>query len=187
MMAGPREATGLTAGAGCPRNPHFPGTGVFRPPSVFQVEPNPMKTHSARKSEIHRKWFVVDAENAVLGRMASQVASILKGKHKPLYTPSMDTGDFVIVVNADKVKLTGNKETDKKYYRVGLQGKPGSLKVATAEELRARRPEDLVKNAVRRMLPRSPLGRQMFSKLKVYAGPNHPHEAQKPQVLELQA
>lgn len=145
-----------------------------------------MKTHSAQKGEIRRKWFVVDAENAVLGRMSTQVASILKGKHTPLYTPSIDTGDFVIVVNADKVKLTGNKETKKKYYRIGLQGKPGSLKVATAQELRERRPEDLVKNAVRRMLPRSPLGRQMFSKLKVYAGPDHPHEAQKPQVLEIQ-
>lgn len=145
-----------------------------------------MKTHSAKKGEIRRKWYVVDAENAVLGRMSSQVASILKGKHTPLYTPSIDTGDFVIVVNADKVKLTGSKEQNKKYYRIGLQGKPGSLKVATAQELRERRPEDLVKNAVRRMLPRSPLGRQMFSKLKVYAGPDHPHEAQKPQVLEIQ-
>src|SRR5690606_41989709 len=106
-----------------------------------------MKTYSAKKGDVRRNWYVVDAADKVLGRMASQVASILKGKHKPLYTPSMDTGDFVIVVNADKVKLTGNKETDKKYYRVGLQGKPGSLKVATAEEPRARRPEELVKNA----------------------------------------
>jgi large subunit ribosomal protein L13 len=146
-----------------------------------------MKTHSAKKGEIRRKWYVVDAENAVLGRMSSQVASILKGKHTPLYTPSIDTGDFVIVVNADKVKLTGTKEQNKKYYRVGLQGKPGSLKVSTAAELREKRPEDLVKNAVRRMLPRSALGRQMFSKLKVYAGPDHPHQAQKPQVLEIKA
>lgn len=145
-----------------------------------------MKTHSAKKGEIRRKWYVVDAQDAVLGRMSTQVASILKGKHTPLYTPSIDTGDFVIVVNADKVKLTGNKETKKMYYRIGLQGKPGSLKTATAEELRAKRPEDLVRNAVRRMLPRNALGRQMFSKLKVYAGPDHPHEAQQPQVLEIQ-
>jgi large subunit ribosomal protein L13 len=146
-----------------------------------------MKTHSAKKGEIRRKWFVVDAEDAVLGRMSTQVASILKGKHTPLYTPSIDTGDFVIVVNADKVRLTGNKEEKKKYYRIGLQGKPGSLKIQTAKELRERRPEDLVRNAVRRMLPRNALGRQMFTKLKVYAGPEHPHEAQQPQVLEIQA
>lgn len=146
-----------------------------------------MSTHSARKGEIRRKWFVVDAQDQVLGRMSSQVASILKGKHTPLYTPSMDTGDFVIVVNADKVRLTGAKEQKKKYYRVGLQGKPGSLKVATAAQLREKHPEDLVKNAVRRMLPRNALGRKMFTKLKVYAGPTHPHEAQQPQVLTIKA
>lgn len=146
-----------------------------------------MNTHSAQKGEIRRKWFVVDASDKVLGRMSSQVASILKGKHTPLYTPSLDTGDFVIVVNAAKVKLTGNKEKNKKYYRVGLQGKPGSLKVATAQQLRERRPEDLVLNAVRRMLPRNALGRQMFTKLKVYAGEAHPHEAQQPQVLDIKA
>lgn len=146
-----------------------------------------MNTHSAQKGEIRRKWFVVDASDLVLGRMSSQVASILKGKHTPLYTPSMDTGDFVIVVNAAKVKLTGSKEQKKKYYRVGLQGMPGSLKVSTASELRERRPEDLVKNAVRRMLPRTALGRQMFTKLKVYAGAEHPHEAQQPQPLDIKA
>lgn len=146
-----------------------------------------MKTHSAQKGEIRRQWFVVDAEDLVLGRMSTHVASVLKGKHKPLYTPSMDTGDYVIVVNADKVKLTGRKEENKQYYRIGLQGKPGSLKIRTAAQLRESRPEDLVKNAVRRMLPRSPLGRQMFTKLKVYAGPSHPHEAQQPEALEIQA
>lgn len=146
-----------------------------------------MSTHSARKGEIRRKWFVVDANEKVLGRMSSQIASILKGKHTPLYTPSMDTGDFVIVVNADKVKLTGRKEERKKYYRVGLQGKPGSLKITTAQQLRERRPEDLVRNAVRKMLPRNALGRQMFTKLKVYAGESHPHEAQQPQPLDLKA
>ena len=146
-----------------------------------------MKTHSARKGEIRRKWFVVDANDKVLGRMSSQVAHILKGKHTPLYTPSMDTGDFVIVVNADKVRLTGAKEEKKMYYRIGLQGKPGSLKIRTARQLRESRPEDLVKNAVRRMLPRTALGRQMFTKLKVYAGPSHPHEAQQPQPLDIRA
>lgn len=145
-----------------------------------------MKTHSAKKGEIRRKWYVVDAEDLVLGRMSSQVASVLKGKHKPTYTPSIDTGDYVVVVNADKVKLTGNKEQDKKYYQIGLQGKPGSLKERTASQLREKRPEDLVKNAVRRMLPRNALGRQMFTKLKVYASPNHPHEAQQPEALEIQ-
>lgn len=146
-----------------------------------------MSTHSAQKGEIRRKWFVVDASDKVLGRMSSQVASILKGKHTPLYTPSIDTGDFVIVVNAAKVKLTGRKEELKKYYRIGLQGKPGSLKVATAQQLREKRPEDLIKNAVRRMLPRNALGRQMFTKLKVYPGDAHPHEAQQPQALDIQA
>lgn len=146
-----------------------------------------MNTHSAQKGEIRRKWFVVDASDKVLGRMSSQIASILKGKHTPLYTPSMDTGDFVIVVNAAKVRLTGSKEQKKKYYRVGLQGKPGSLKVATAAQLREKRPEDLVINAIRRMLPRSALGRQMFTKLKVYAGPSHPHEAQSPVALDIKA
>jgi large subunit ribosomal protein L13 len=146
-----------------------------------------MNTHSAQKGEIRRKWFVVDANDKILGRMSSQVASILKGKHTPLYTPSIDTGDFVIVINADKVKLTGSKEDKKRYYRVGLQGLPGSLKVRTAKQLRESRPEDLVLNAIRRMLPRTTLGRQMFSKLKVYAGPAHPHEAQQPQVLDIRA
>ncbi|WP_373044704.1 50S ribosomal protein L13 [Vulgatibacter sp.] len=146
-----------------------------------------MNTHSAQKGEIRRKWFVVDASDKVLGRMSSQVASILKGKHTPLYTPSIDTGDFVIVINAEKVKLTGSKEDKKMYYRVGLQGLPGSLKVRSAKQLRESRPEDLVKNAVRRMLPRNALGRKMFTKLKVYAGPTHPHEAQQPQALEIRA
>ncbi len=146
-----------------------------------------MSTHSAQKGEIKRKWFVVDAEDKVLGRLSSQVASVLKGKHTPLYTPSIDTGDFVVVINAAKVKLTGTKEDNKKYYRVGLQGKPGSLKTTVAKDLRARHPEDLIKNAVRRMLPRSALGRQMFGKLKVYAGAEHPHAAQKPTALTVKA
>jgi len=146
-----------------------------------------MSTHSAQKGEIKRKWFIVDAEDKVLGRLSSQVASVLKGKHTPLYTPSMDTGDFVVVINAGKVKLTGTKENDKKYYRVGLQGKPGSLKTTVAKDLRAKHPEDLVKNAIRRMLPRTVLGRQMFSKLKVYAGGEHPHAAQQPQPLTVKA
>ncbi len=146
-----------------------------------------MSTHSAQKGEHKRKWFIVDAQDKVLGRLSSQVASILKGKHTPLYTPSMDTGDFVVIVNAGKVKLTGTKETDKKYYRIGLQGMPGSLKTTFARDLRAKHPEDLVKNAVRKMLPRTVLGRAMFSKLKVYAGNEHPHAAQQPQALTVKA
>lgn len=144
-------------------------------------------THSATKGEIRRDWYVVDATDKVLGRLSTQIATILKGKNKPLYTPSMDTGDFVIVVNAEKIRLTGTKEDKKLYHRVGLQGKPGSLKTSTARQLREKHPEDLVKNAVRRMLPRSALGRQMFGKLKVYVGASHPHAAQKPQTLELKA
>jgi large subunit ribosomal protein L13 len=144
-------------------------------------------THSATKGEIRHDWYVVDATDKVLGRLSSQIASILKGKNKPIYTPSIDTGDFVIVVNAEKIRLTGTKEDNKKYYRVGLQGMPGSLKTTTARQLRARHPEDLVKNAVRRMLPRTVLGREMFSKLKVYAGAEHPHTAQQPKGLDLKA
>lgn len=142
-----------------------------------------MKTYTAKTGEIERRWYVVDAEDQVLGRLASQVAAILRGKNKPQYTPHVDTGDFVVVVNADKVKVTGRKETDKVYYR--HTGWVGGIRDETLAELREKHPERMISRAVWGMLPRGPLGRQMFRKLKVYAGGDHPHAAQKPEVLAL--
>ncbi|MBT6176651.1 MAG: 50S ribosomal protein L13 [Deltaproteobacteria bacterium] len=140
-----------------------------------------MKTKSFAKHEIDRSWFVVDADDQVLGRMASEIAKILRGKHKPTFTAHADTGDFVVVLNAEKVKLTGKKETDKRYRH--HTGWVGGLRSVSAAELRAKHPEDLVKKAVWGMLPKGPLGREMFSKLKVYVGSEHPHTAQNPQEL----
>jgi large subunit ribosomal protein L13 len=140
----------------------------------------PHKTYSAKAGDIQRQWRVVDVSDKVLGRAASQIASLLKGKHKPMYTPSIDTGDPVIVVNAAKVKVTGTKEEKKLYHRQPRAGFPGALKTTNLQTLRARHPEDIITHAVQRMLPRNALGRQMMSKLHVYAGPEHPHAAQKP-------
>jgi large subunit ribosomal protein L13 len=140
-------------------------------------------TYSAKKSDIERKWFVVDADGAVLGRLASVVAARLRGKHNPLFTPHVDTGDWVIVINADKIVLTGRKLEDKNYYR--HSGYIGGLKTISAKELLEKRPEDLVRFAVRGMLPKNKLGRKLFKKLKVYAGGEHPHEAQCPQTLQM--
>ena len=145
-----------------------------------------MKTYSAKPGDVQRDWFVVDAEDVVLGRLASIVASRLRGKHKPTFTPHMDCGDNIIVVNAGKVRLTGNKRTDKTYYR--HTGYPGGIKSATAGEiLDGKHPERVVHKAVERMISRSPLGRQQMRKLHVYAGAEHPHEAQKPQVQDVAA
>ncbi|GBE15711.1 50S ribosomal protein L13 [bacterium BMS3Abin14] len=142
-----------------------------------------MKTFSAKKEEVQRRWVVVDAEDAVLGRLASQVASIIRGKNKPIFTPHVDTGDFVIVVNAEKVRLTGNKLDQKFYYR--HSGYPGGIKGVSARDLLQKKPEMLVRNAVRGMLPKNRLGRQMIGKLKIYAGPEHPHEAQQPRKVSI--
>ena len=142
-----------------------------------------MKTYAAKPQEVERKWYVVDAEGQTLGRLASQVAAILKGKHKPIYIPHVDTGDHVIVINAEKVHLTGKKLHNKKYYR--HSGYPGGLKTITAGDLLNRHPERVIKAAVWGMIPHNRLGRKMIKKLKVYAGPEHPHEAQKPEKLEL--
>ena len=147
------------------------------------MDVNSFKTKSAKPAEVERTWFVIDAENQIVGRLASQVATILRGKHKPSFTPHVDTGDYVIVVNADKARFSGNKENDKLYY--SYSGYPGGLKTRTVKAMRARKPEYLVRHAVKGMLPKGPLGRQMLKKLKVYAAPTHPHEAQQPQVLEL--
>lgn len=140
------------------------------------------KTYVAKPHEVERKWYVIDADGKVLGRLASQVASILQGKHKPTYTPHVDTGDHVIVVNADKVVLTGKKLEQKLVYR--HTGYPGGFKITKYRELMEKNPEKAVRKAIEGMLPKNKLGRAMAQKLRVYAGPDHPHEAQQPEVLE---
>ncbi|PTL77646.1 50S ribosomal protein L13 [Vitiosangium sp. GDMCC 1.1324] len=145
------------------------------------------RTYSAKPADIKRDWHIIDVNGKVLGRAASQIATLLKGKHKAMYTPSIDTGDHVIVINADKVRVTGKKEQAKMYYRHPRAGFPGALKITNLEKLRQRHPEDIIANAVRRMLPRNALGRQMMTKLKVYAGDQHPHAAQKPVAREVEA
>src|SRR5256885_10928922 len=137
-----------------------------------------MKTYSPKPEHIERTWYVVDASGQVLGRLASHVAMLLRGKHKPIFAPHMDTGDFVIVVNAEKVALTGTKLADKRVYR--HSGYPGGIRSVTYAELLDKHPERLVEGAVRGMLPKNTLGRNMLRKLKVYAGPDHPHQAQQP-------
>jgi len=129
------------------------------------------------------RWYVVDAEGQILGRLAAKVASVLRGKTKPIYTPSVDTGDFVVVVNADKIRLSGDKETEKVYYH--HSGYPGGLRETSYLEMKAKHPERIIEAAVRGMLPKNRLGRQIFKKLKVYAGPEHPHQAQAPEKLEV--
>ena len=140
------------------------------------------KSYMAKKGEIDRKWWVVDGAGAVVGRLATDIATILMGKHRPTYTPHVDTGDFVIVTNVDKIEFTGKKWEHKTYSR--YSGYPG-LKTETAESLRQRIPERILREAVRRMLPKNKLGRQMLAKLKLYTGPEHPHQAQMPEPLEV--
>ncbi|MCH8036003.1 MAG: 50S ribosomal protein L13 [Proteobacteria bacterium] len=143
-----------------------------------------MKTFSAKPADIEKKWLLVDAEGVVLGRLASQIALILRGKHKPSYTPHMDCGDNVVVVNAGKIHLTGKKMSDKIYYR--HTGYPGGIKSRTAGEILAGKyPERVVQKAIERMIPHGPLGRRQLKNLRVYAGPEHPHEAQNPEVLDI--
>ena len=142
-----------------------------------------MKTISIKKSEISKDWWIADAEDQVLGRFASKIAQILRGKHKPNFTPHMDMGDFVIVVNADKVKVTGKKETDKTYFK--HTGYPGGGSETSLADLRRSKPERILENAVKGMLPHNRLGRSIISHLKIYSGEDHPHSAQKPQTLEL--
>lgn len=145
-----------------------------------------MKTYSAKPADVERKWFVIDAEGVVLGRLASRVANVLRGKHKAIYTPHIDTGDHVIVINAEKVKLTGKKLQQKRFY--WHTGYPGGIKDRTLGQiLGGRFPERAIEKAVERMIPRGPLGRAQLKKLRVYAGGEHPHEAQQPAVLDLAA
>lgn len=141
-----------------------------------------MKTYSAKPLEVEREWLLIDATDMVLGRLATEVASILKGKRKPQYTPHVDTGDFVIIINADKVRVTGNKAQSKEYYR--HSGYPGGLKCETFAEAMQKHPERVIEHAVYGMLPKTTLGRQMGRKLKVYAGAEHPHAAQQPREIK---
>ncbi len=140
-----------------------------------------MKTFSAKKEEVVHDWFQVDAETETLGHLATKIAHVLRGKHKPIYTPHVDTGDFIVVTNAEKIKLTGNKLLGKQYYR--HSGYPGGIKSMNAEELLEKKPEMVIMKAVRGMLPKNRLGRQMIKKLKIYAGKDHPHMAQQPKPL----
>ena len=142
-----------------------------------------MATFVPRASDVRSDWYVLDGDNQVLGRLATRVAMLLMGKHKPDYTPFLKTGDHVVVINAEKVRLTGKKEDQKIYYR--HSGYPGGIKGTTARELRAKFPERMIENAVIGMLPKNKLGKQLVTRLKVYAGPKHPHEAQQPEIMQL--
>jgi large subunit ribosomal protein L13 len=144
-----------------------------------------VRTYSPKASEITRKWYVIDAEDLVLGRLSTEAARILRGKHKPTFTPHLDMGDHVIVINAEKIVLTANKADQKMVY--SHSGYPGGLKARTFAQSQAAKPEEAVRRAIRGMLPKNRLGRQMLTKLKVYAGPNHPHSAQQPETLDLAA
>lgn len=142
-----------------------------------------MSTFSAKLKDIKHDWYIIDASNKTLGRLASVIASHLRGKHKPEFTPHIDTGDYIVATNADKIHVTGNKESDKIYYR--YSGYPGGMKATSFGNLMKKKPKRVLELAVKGMLPKGPLGRQMFRKLKVYAGPEHPHTAQNPQILEI--
>ena len=142
-----------------------------------------MKTFVAKEHEVEKKWLLVDAENRVLGRLATQIAMRLRGKHKPIFTPHADTGDFVVVVNAEKITLTGAKWDKKIYYR--YTGYIGGLREISAKKLLEKKPEEIIRMAVKRMLPKNSLGRRQLKKLKIYAGPDHPHQAQQPEKVEI--
>jgi large subunit ribosomal protein L13 len=163
--------------------PFAPGCYDSRPADAQSATFFEMKTWTAKPGEIERRWYVVDAEGKTLGRLATQIADTLRGKTKPQYTPHVDTGDFVVVVNAEKVAVTGNKLDDKLYYR--HSGYPGGLRSRPLRDQLERRPTEVIRKAVKGMLPRNRLARQQLNKLKIYAGPNHPHEAQAPQTLEV--
>jgi large subunit ribosomal protein L13 len=150
---------------------------------VRRCMPCTMKTYVANANDRERTWLVVDATGQTLGRLSTRIADALRGKRKPAYTPHVDTGDFVIVVNAEKIAVTGSKLTEKRYYR--HSGYPGGIKFRTLEEQLRRRPEEVIRHAVKGMLPRTRLGRKQLTKLKVYAGPDHPHQAQKPEPMEI--
>ncbi len=142
-----------------------------------------MKTQVAKKEEVTREWYLIDVENLVLGRVATRIANVLRGKNKPTFTPSVDTGDFVVVVNAEKITLTGNKLADKMYY--SHSGYPGGIKSISAGKLQEKKADEIIRQAVKGMLPKNKLARHMLSKLKIYSGPAHPHKAQQPKALAI--
>ena len=142
-----------------------------------------MKTTHVRKGDVAKTWYLIDAQDKILGRLATEIAKILRGKNKAIFSPHVDTGDFVVVVNAEKIKLTGNKLKDKKYYH--HSGYPGGIKTVAAEKLLTTKPEELLRRAVKGMLPKNRLGRRIVKKLKVYAGPDHPHTAQQPEQVQV--
>lgn len=152
-------------------------------PNNSPMDVNSYKTVSTKPADVERQWFIVDGENMVVGRLATKIATVLRGKHKPTYTPHVDTGDFVIVINADKVRFTGQKETVKQYFK--YSGYPGGVTLRSPKQMREKRPEFIIQNAVKGMTPNGSLGRQMLKKLKVYTGSEHPHEAQQPSPLEV--
>jgi large subunit ribosomal protein L13 len=154
------------------------------PPRIRALLFHAMKTYVATPTDRERNWYVVDAAGHNLGRLSTQIADALRGKRKATYTPHVDTGDFVVVINAEKITVTGNKRTEKRYYR--HSGYPGGLKSRTLAEMLERRPEEVIRIAVRGMLPKNRLARKQLTKLKVYAGPDHPHAAQQPQPLEIE-
>jgi large subunit ribosomal protein L13 len=158
-------------------------SGQAKKSEKSEKKPRPHKTFQVKKAEAQRGWFVVDVAGKVLGRAATQIATVLRGKHKPTFTPHVDNGDFVVVINADKIVLTGNKTEDKYYRR--HSNHPGGFREVSAGQMLQTKPEELIRFAVKGMLPRGPLGRKLFKKLKVYAKPEHPHTAQKPQPLGL--
>src|SRR3954447_20418317 len=160
------------------------GSGATRNPRLStETKANAVRTYTPKPADVERQWHVIDATDVVLGRLASQVAILLRGKHKPIYAPHLDTGDFVIIVNADKVALSGNKREQKRAYR--HSGYPGGLRSVGYGDLLAKHPERAVEKAIKGMLPKNSLGRKMFGKVKVYAGPDHPHQAQKPVPFEI--
>ena len=162
------------------------GAGIrYNPPPAGLCPPFSMKTYSAKPGEITREWYLVDAEGKTLGRLATQIADTLRGKRKPQFTPHVDTGDFVVVVNAEKIQVTGNKLDQKRYYR--HSGYPGGLRSRTLREQLDRRPTEVLRTAVKGMLPKNRLARQQITKLKIYAGPEHPHGPQNPKPLELES
>jgi large subunit ribosomal protein L13 len=162
---------------------HAPGCRASVRGAFLLMATTAVRTYQANSSDRERGWYVVDAQGQTLGRLATQIADILRGKRKPTYTPHVDVGDFVIVVNAEKIAVTGNKLRDKKYYR--HSGYPGGIRSRTLGEMLERRPEEVIRKAVKGMLPRNRLARQQLRKLKVYAGPEHPHQAQQPENLEI--
>ena len=172
----------MVNGIVCPTR--APETQVYVKHSKLKLEEKILRTtYMAKPGEVERKWYVVDATDVPLGRLSTVVASVLRGKNKPTFTPHLDTGDFVIVINADKVKLTGKKATDKIYYR--HSNHPGGLKQVSAGELRAKNSRRLIETSVKGMLPKNTLGRKQFTKLNVYGGAEHPHAAQQPEVLDI--